>query len=435
MSEQTIFLAALEITDPAERNAYIDSACAGNAVLRQQILALLAAHERSGAFLDVPAVAQINAGVSQPDDCTVEAPRDGTLSTLNFLQPSTKPGSLGRLGHYEVLEVLGQGGFGIVVKAFDEVLHRVVAIKVMSEQMAATSPPRQRFLREARSAAAVRHDNVVAIHDIQEQPIPYLVMEYIPGQTLQEKLDETGPLNVAEVSRLGQQIANGLAAAHAMGLIHRDIKPSNILLESGIEQRVKITDFGLARAADDASLTQSGLIAGTPMYMSPEQAAGETIDHRADLFSLGSVLYVMVSGRPPFRASTTMGVLKRVAEDTPRPLREIIPEVPEWLAAIIAKLHAKKPEERFQTAKEVADLLGQHLAHWQHPSSVPPPRVSPEAVAATALSASRPRQSRFPGVLVAVLLILVLCICIVPGMLVVGGGLMFFSFSPPWLEG
>jgi serine/threonine protein kinase len=366
MSEQSIFLAALDIADTAQRAAYVDSACAGDAVLRQQILALLAAHQRSGAFLNVPAVAQIAAGVSQPDDRPVEAPRgDENRNTLNFLQPPTKPGSVGRLGHYEVLQVLGQGGFGIVVNAFDDVLHRVVAIKVISEQMAATSPPRQRFLREARSAAAVRHENIVAIHDIQEQPIPYLVMEYIPGQTLQEKLDETGPLQLAEVLRLGQQVANGLAAAHALGLVHRDIKPSNILLESGIEQRVKITDFGLARAADDASLTQSGVIAGTPMYMSPEQAAGEHIDHRADLFSLGSVLYVMVSGRPPFRASTTMGVLKRVAEDTPRPIREIIPEVPEWLCAIIAKLHAKKPEERFQTAKEVADVLAKALAELQ----------------------------------------------------------------------
>src|SRR5262249_15361329 len=156
-----------------------------------------------------------------------------------------------------------------------------------------------------------RHENVVTIYAVEERPIPHLVMEFIPGQTLQEKLDETGPLDVPEVLRIGQQIANGLAAAHEMGLIHRDIKPSNILLERGIDQRAKITDFGLARTADDASLTQSGIIAGTPMYMAPEQANGEAIDQRADLFSLGSVLYVMCTGRPPFRASTTMGVLKR----------------------------------------------------------------------------------------------------------------------------
>jgi formylglycine-generating enzyme required for sulfatase activity/predicted esterase len=157
----------------------------------------------------------------------------------------------------------------------------------------------------------------------------------------------------------------GIAAAHAAGLVHRDIKPSNILLEAGAGGGVKITDFGLARAADDASLTRSGVIAGTPMYMSPEQATGGKIDHRADLFSLGSVLYVMCSGRPPFRASTTMGVLKRVAEDSPRPIPEIIPEVPGWLCAVVARLHAKGPEDRFASAAEVAALLTRCLAELQ----------------------------------------------------------------------
>ena len=260
---------------------------------------------------------------------------DDVESALSFLQPSEKPGSLGRLAHYEVLEVLGNGGFGTVVKAFDEKLHRVVAIKLMSPLLAATSAPRKRFVREARAAAAVRHENVIAIYAVEDQPIPYLVMEYIAGRTLQQKLDATGPLELPDVLRIGRQIAAGLAAAHAMGLIHRDIKPGNILLEDGVE-RVKITDFGLARAADDASLTQSGFVAGTPMYMAPEQAQGETIDQRADLFSLGSVLYTMCSGRPPFRAANTMAVLKRVVEDTPRPIREIIPEVPEWLCELIS---------------------------------------------------------------------------------------------------
>jgi serine/threonine protein kinase len=139
-------------------------------------------------------------------------------------------------------------------------------------------------------------------------------------------------------------------------LIHRDIKPGNVLLEGGA-QRVKITDFGLARAADDASISQSGIIAGTPMYMAPEQAKGETLDQRADLFSLGSVLYQMAAGRSPFRATGTLAVLKRVAEDTPRPIREIIPETPQWLCDIISKLHAKNPDDRYQSAREVADVL------------------------------------------------------------------------------
>jgi formylglycine-generating enzyme required for sulfatase activity len=181
-------------------------------------------------------------------------------------------------------------------------------------------------------------------------------MEFIPGETLKQRLDRVGPLDVPEVLRIGRQIAEGLAAAHATDLIHRDIKPGNVLLEGG-QHKVKITDFGLARTADDASISQSGIIAGTPMYMAPEQAQGQTLDQRADLFSLGSVLYQMVAGRPPFRASTTVAVLKRVAEDQPRAIREIIPETPQWLCDIIAKLHAKNPDDRYQSAREVADVL------------------------------------------------------------------------------
>ncbi|MBY0455808.1 MAG: protein kinase, partial [Gemmataceae bacterium] len=248
-------------------------------------------------------------------------------------------------------------GFGIVYRAFDDKLQRVVAVKVMAPHLAVTSPARKRFLREARSAAAVDHPNVVRVYAVEEQPLPFLVMEYIPGETLQGRLDRTGPVDAGECVRVGRQIAAGLAAAHEKGLIHRDIKPSNVLVDGGPAAAVKITDFGLARAADDASLTRSGAVAGTPMYMAPEQARGEALDHRADLFSLGSVLYQMASGRPPFRANSTLAVLKRVAEDDPRPIREIIPEVPDWYCRIVEKLHAKDPAERFQTAREVADLL------------------------------------------------------------------------------
>src|SRR3954469_15504319 len=256
----------------------------------------------------------------------------------------------------EALQVLGRGGFGIVFRAFDDVLHRVVAVKGLSPQMAATAPARKRFLRGARSSAQVRHENVVQTYEIGEQPLPYIAMEFIPGETLQQRLQRGGPVGPAEVVRIGRQIAEGLAAAHATDLIHRDIKPGNVLLEGG-HQKVKITDFGLARTADDASISQSGLIAATPMYMAPEQAEGHTLDQRADLFSLGSVLYQMVSGRPPFRANSTVAVLKRVAENTPRDIREIIPETPQWLCAVISKLHAKNPDERYQSARELAGVL------------------------------------------------------------------------------
>jgi serine/threonine protein kinase len=359
MTEETIFATALE--KPAdERAAYLAEACGNDEALRKRLETLLAASEKVGNFMANPAVASaVDPAATETLPASAGREAKATNSDeepLTFLTPSKRPDSLGRLGHYEVLQVLGKGGFGIVFRAFDEMLQRVVALKVMAPQLAATSPARKRFLREARSSAQVRHENVVHVYEVAEQPLPYLAMEFIPGETLQQKLDRVGPLDVPEVLRIGRQIAEGLAAAHAMDLIHRDIKPGNVLLEGG-HQKVKITDFGLARAADDASISQSGLIAGTPMYMAPEQAEGQTLDHRADLFTLGSVLYQMVSGRPPFRANSTVAVLKRVADDKPRPIREIIPETPQWLCDIIAKLHAKDPEERYQSAREVADVL------------------------------------------------------------------------------
>lgn len=363
MTEEEIFLAVLDLPETADRTAYLKEACGANTNLRRQVEALLASHFRSGEFLDVPAAEQIKATSNMDvtvtiggDAMSAEKKSDEESDDLHFLTPATRPDSLGRIGHYEVLQVLGKGGFGIVFRAFDEVLHRVVAVKVLAPQMAATSPARKRFIREARSSAQVRHENVVQVYEVGETPLPYIAMEFIPGETLQQRLNRVGPVEPAEVVRIGRQIAEGLAAAHATDLIHRDIKPGNILLESGAG-RVKITDFGLARAADDASISQSGLIAGTPMYMAPEQALGAKLDQRADLFSLGSVLYQMACGRPPFRANSTVAVLKRVAEDTPREIREIVPEVPQWLCDIITKLHAKDPDDRYQSAREVADVL------------------------------------------------------------------------------
>jgi hypothetical protein len=312
-------------------------------------------------------------GGGQGEQTQAEARDAPPPGDLVFLAPSTKAGSLGRLGHYEVQSILGKGGFGIVLKAFDERLHRVVAIKVLAPAFAANGSARKRFIREARAAAAIKNEHVVGIYEVQEDANPpYLVMELIDGIALQDKLDRQGPLSLTEILRIGMQMAEGLVAAHKQGLVHRDIKPANILLENGVE-RVKITDFGLARAVDDASVTQSGTVAGTPMYMSPEQAEGLPIDHRSDLFSLGTVLYTMCTGHPPFRASGTHAVLRRVIDASPRPIREINNEIPDWLCDIIAKLHAKKQEDRFQTAAAVAELLGRHLAHLQQPGSAAMP--------------------------------------------------------------
>jgi serine/threonine-protein kinase len=294
---------------------------------------------------------------------------------LGFLSPTDDPRMLGRFGGYEISGVIGCGGMGIVLKGLDVALNRYVAIKVLAPHLATSAAARLRFAREARAAAAVVHDNVLAIHAVSEaNGLPYLVMPYIRGTSLQKRLDAAGPLAATEILRIGRQVAAGLAAAHAQGLVHRDIKPANILLEDGVE-RLKITDFGLARAADDASLTRSGVIAGTPQFMSPEQARGDSIDARSDLFSLGSVLYALCTGHPPFRAETSFGMLRRITDDAPRAIRELNPEIPEWLVSLINKLHAKNPDDRFESASAAAQLFEQCLAHLQQPHAVELPEL------------------------------------------------------------
>ena len=297
---------------------------------------------------------------------------------LNLLAPTDDDRMIGRWGTYEVLGVVGSGGMGVVLKAFDAALNRYVAIKILAPHLGTSGAAIRRFSREGKAAAAVVHDNVIEIYGVSEAAgLPYLVMPYVRGPSLQRRLNDDGPLAVVEILRVAMQAAAGLAAAHAQGLVHRDVKPANILLADGIE-RVKLTDFGLARAADDASLTKTGVIAGTPQYMSPEQARGEPVDPRSDLFSLGSVLYAMCTGRPPFRAETSYGVLRRITDEEPRPIREINPDIPDWLCGIVAKLMAKRPDDRFQTAREVSALLEQCLAHVQQPTAVPlPTMISP----------------------------------------------------------
>jgi eukaryotic-like serine/threonine-protein kinase len=313
------------------------------------------------------------------------------LRITDYFDPTDDPRMMGRFGGYEIAGIVGSGGMGVVLKGFETALDRYVAIKVLAPHLATSGAARTRFAREARAAAAVIHENVVSIHRVSEaNGLPFLVMPYIAGDSLVKRLDERGPLELHEILRIGAQIAAGLAAAHAQGLVHRDIKPGNILLGSGIE-RVTITDFGLARAADDASLTRSGVITGTPQFMSPEQARGEPVDARSDLFSLGSVLYAMCAGRPPFRADTAYGVLRRISEGDPRPIRGLAPELPEWLPEIVQKLHAKNAVDRFQSATEVAQLLGRWLAHIEQPTTSP----APARVEWPAENRLRPRWNRW----------------------------------------
>ncbi|MFO1022974.1 MAG: serine/threonine-protein kinase [Planctomycetales bacterium] len=280
--------------------------------------------------------------------------------SLDFLQPATDPAYLGRLSHFDVMRVLGRGGMGVVFEAFDTKLQRSVALKVLDPELVGDETARQRFCREARAAASITHENVVAVHQVEraggDNGIPYLVMQLITGESLEQRLLSEEKLPFREIVRITMQAAHGLAAAHAQGLIHRDIKPGNILLEPP-HDRVKLTDFGLARAAEDVKLTRTGAVTGTPLYMAPEQAMGEQADHRSDLFSLGAILYEMCTGQPPFTGNSALAILKQIVDAKHRPLRELNPQIPKWFAETVDKLLAKKPEDRLQSAAQLAELM------------------------------------------------------------------------------
>jgi serine/threonine protein kinase len=319
-----------------------------------------------------PAGAALQAAMRQLKgeiDTPAEAPRLAVLLG--------EPWHGGKIGPYEVHEVIGRGGMGVVLRGYDAALDRPVAIKVLSPQLAAGAAARRRFAREGKAIAAVRHEHIVTVYAVDEaEGLPCLVMEYVAGVSLQQRVDTEGPLPTEEIIRVGAQAARGLEAAHSRGLVHRDVKPANILLEEGTN-RVKLTDFGLARAVDDAGLTSSGVVNGTPLYMSPEQARDEPLDARADLFSLGSVLYTLATGEAAFHASSTPAVLRRICDETPRPVREVNPAVPQWLATLIAVLHAKHPAHRIGSAGEVARLLESYREHRRRPDQVPPPPLPP----------------------------------------------------------
>jgi serine/threonine protein kinase len=307
---------------------------------------------------------------AQLDTVPVEVPTD----VRAFLESPRHPEMLGRIGKYEIEREIGRGGMGIVLKGFDSELNRPVAIKLLAPHLASSGTARQRFIREARAAAAVVHENVIVIHGIQtDSKLPSIVMPYIAGPSLQQFIDANGPLEAIDVVRVGIQIAAGLSAAHDQGLVHRDIKPANIILENGIN-RVQITDFGLARAAHDVDITRTGVIAGTPAFMSPEQSLSESIDHRSDLFSLGSVLYYAATGRLPFRASTPIGVLQQVCNGTQERPCDVESRIPPHLESVIEKLLAKSPDDRFADARELRLWLTKYLAHLQQPGTSVAPR-------------------------------------------------------------
>ncbi|SMP43794.1 Serine/threonine protein kinase [Neorhodopirellula lusitana] len=304
------------------------------------------------------------------------------IGELSFLDPSDDPAYLGKLHHFQIARVIGRGGMGIVLEAFDPHLRRTVAIKVLNPQYQANDLAKQRFCREGRAAAAISHEHVVPMYQVakaNEGEVAYLVMQLIDGVTLESRLSDGKSLAPNEVARIGMQIAAGLSAAHKRDMVHRDIKPANIMIEAETN-RVKLTDFGLARATDDVKLTKTGMVTGTPLYMSPEQTLGETADERSDLFSLGAVLYEMATGMPPFQAPSALGVMQNIANVTPESPKSINAGITRPLSDLIMSLLSKKPEDRPESASAVATALASIVNEYGPISPLQVPAVAAKEV-------------------------------------------------------
>ena len=271
------------------------------------------------------------------------------------------------ISHYELLQELGRGGMGVVYKALDVSLDRFVAIKFLPAEFISNADRRKRFVREAKTASALNHPGIITVHEIDtEHEQPFIVMEYVEGKSLNQLIHK-GRLSLADALEFAIQISDALAAAHAAGIIHRDLKPANILV--GPERRIKVLDFGLAKLVDQAPpttdqstkamgpQTAAGTIFGTASYMSPEQAQGGVMDSRSDIFSFGSVLYEMTTGRQAFSGSTTIATLAAILNQEPRPATELAPGVPHDMERIISRCLRKDPARRFQHTDEIKVAL------------------------------------------------------------------------------
>ena len=292
--------------------------------------------------------------------CSSHTAPSSPLNLETILEPPVIPGDLGMLGPYRIIRLIGQGGMGMVFEAVDTKLQRRTAIKLMLPNMAASSVNRERFLREAQSAAKVDHDHICPIYQVgEQQQTPFIVMPFLLGESLESKLQRAHiPLN--EAICIGSQIAKGLSAAHGAGMVHRDIKTSNVWIEkkSDGSERARILDFGLARLEEnDSLLTREGMIVGTPAYMSPEQARGQTVDARSDLFSLGVVLYEILTGQRPFRGDSATAVLSSLLLDQPIPPHTIFANIPVALSDLVLGLLSKSPGDRPANAQQIVVLL------------------------------------------------------------------------------
>jgi serine/threonine protein kinase len=328
-------------------------------------------------------------GGSAAANASPPAGQDSYGQIIGLLAPARSADELGRLGWYRVLSVLGVGGMSVVFRAEDTQLQRRVALKVLLPALIANPTSRERFLREARALAAIAHDHVVALYQVsEERGIPFLAMQLLEGESLEDRLRREGRLPIREVLRIGREAAAGLAAIHARGVIHRDIKPANLWLEGGTG-RVKVFDFGLACSVQGgAHLTKPGTVLGTPGYMAPEQIRGGTVDQRTDLFSLGCVLYRLCTGELPFKGTDTISMLAAIATQTPRPLQERNAAVPGGLATLVMQLLSKEPDGRPPSASAVVAAI----TSIESAEPVPvPPRI------AAASPVGRPRMTSAPS--------------------------------------
>lgn len=348
---ESIFHKALE-ADESQRSSVIEESCAGDAELRREVESLLAHHSDSASFIEKPAFAdQVNTN-SSPTATTAAAPRSDLKGVA--------------VGHYRILEEIGFGGMGVVYKAQDTRLGRLVALKFLPEHMAADSVALERFRREARAASALNHPNICTIHDIDVyQGREFIVMEYLDGQTLAIYISGRRVIGTELVAKLGMPIAEALAAAHSKGVIHRDIKPGNIFVtQSGL---VKVLDFGVAKLvaeanqSDATTLTETNTITGTLPYMSPEQLRGENLDARSDIYALGVVLYEIATGQRLYSSSLHARVVDEILNRPASPPSSINRKLSAKADDIILKCLAKDPEDRYQTAKEIAVDL-RHLS-------------------------------------------------------------------------
>jgi serine/threonine protein kinase len=305
-----------------------------------------------------------------------------------------------QLGPFRLLKPLGSGGMGIVYLAEDTKLGRRAAVKIMKPEAASDVNAKERFLREAQATAVVRNDHVVTVYQVGEDDgVPYIAMELLKGKSLETFLETEPKPSIGSVARLGREIAEGLAAAHAKGLVHRDIKPANIWLEAPAG-RVKLLDFGLARPAvpepGQEKLTQAGYVLGTPAFMSPEQARGKPLDGRTDLFSLGSVLFLLCTGQRPFDGEGVTGVLTALAVDKPKRVDQLNPSVPPALVELIDRLLAKDPKDRFQSALDVVrELRAIERGKTAAPSTVAAREVEPTPpTAPVSIIPAKPRRRK-----------------------------------------